>query len=219
MKLTNSFRSDKMNLYRNDRISVKDYFEIREKSEELLEYIDGFVYISPSPSTKHQRVSGNIYMKFRNFLEGKSCEVFHAPFDIELKNEKMEGTKIVIPDLSIICDKNGFTDTRYIGVPDLIVEILSPSNQTHDLITKLNLYMNYGVKEYWIVNPMLNSITVYALNDEEMYIQYDMKTETGSITSKFLLGFSVDLNEIFKKNIEKKMGDKPPCSLNIKTVT
>jgi Uma2 family endonuclease len=200
MKLTNSFRSDKMNLYRNDRISVKDYFEIREKSEELLEYIDGFVYMSPSPSIKHQRVSGNIYMKLRNFLEGKSCEVFHAPIDIELKKEEIEGTKIVIPDLCIICDKSGFTDSRYVGVPDLIVEILSPSNQSHDLITKLNLYMNYGVKEYWIVNPMLNSITVYAFNDEEMYIQHDMKTEIGSITSKFLLGFSVDLNEIFQEN-------------------
>jgi Uma2 family endonuclease len=189
-------RSGEMNLYRSDRISVEDYFEIREKSEELLEYIDGFVYMSPSPSIKHQRVSGKLFNKFANFLEGKPCEVFHAPIDIELKNDKMVDTKIVIPDISIICDKTGFTDTRYIGVPNLIVEILSPSNQSHDLITKLNLYLNYGVKEYWIVNPMLNSVTVYALNDEEMYVQHDMKTEIGLITSKFLPGFAVDLKEI-----------------------
>jgi Uma2 family endonuclease len=188
-----------MNLYRNDRISVKDYFEIREKSEELLEYIDGFVYMSPSPSIKHQRISGNLYVKFRNFLEGKPCEVFHAPMDIELKNEKVDGTKIVIPDLSIICDKSGFTDSKYIGVPTLIVEILSPSNQTHDLITKLNLYMNYGVKEYWIVNPMLKSVTVYTLNDEEMYLQHDIKTEIGSITSNILSGFNIELKEIFQE--------------------
>ena len=186
-----------MSLYRNGRISVEDYFEIREKSEDLLEYIDGFVYMSPSPSIKHQRISGKLFNKFANFLEGKPCEVFHAPVDIELKNIKMDDTKFVIPDLSIICDKTGFTDARYIGVPNLILEILSPSNQTHDLITKLNLYMNYGVQEYWIVNPMLNSVTVYALNDEEMYEQHDMKTEIGYITSKFLLGFSVDLQEIF----------------------
>lgn len=185
------------NLYRNDRISVKDYFEIREKSEELLEYIDGWVYMSPSPSIKHQRISGNLYIKFRNFLQGKNCEVFHAPVDIELKNERMEGAKIVIPDLSVICDKSGFTVSRYIGVPNLIVEILSPSNQTHDLITKLNLYMNYGVNEYWIVNPMLNAVSVYALNEEEMYVQHDMKIEIGSITSKFLSGFSMDLKDIF----------------------
>ncbi|WP_442598606.1 Uma2 family endonuclease [Neobacillus sp. D3-1R] len=188
-----------MSLYRNDRISVKEYMEIRESSDELLEYIDGYVYISPSPTIKHQRISGKLFMKLANFLKGKHCEVFHAPIDIELKNEKMEGTKIVIPDLSIICEKTGFTDTRYVGVPDLIVEILSPSNQTHDLITKLNLYMNYGVKEYWIVNPMLNSISVYALNEEALYVQHDMKTEIGSITSKFLPGFRVDLGEIFQE--------------------
>jgi Uma2 family endonuclease len=190
-------RSDEMSLYRNDPISINEYFEIRESSDELLEYIDGFVYMSPSPSTKHQRISGRLFIKFSMFLEKKPCEVFHAPFDIELKNEKMEGTKIVIPDLSIICEKSGFTDARYVGVPNLIVEILSPSNQTHDLITKLNLYMDYGVKEYWIVNPMLDSVTVYALNDEEMYVQHDMKTEIGRITSKFLPGFSVNLSEIF----------------------
>jgi Uma2 family endonuclease len=186
-----------MNLYRNELVSVTDFFEIREKKEEIFEYIDGFVYMSPSPSTKHQRVSGNLFIKFSNFIEGKSCEVFHAPFDIELKNESMEGTKIVVPDLTLICDKSGFTESRYIGVPNLIVEILSPSNQSHDLITKLNLYMTYRVKEYWIVNPMLNSVTVYALNNEEMYIQHDMKTDNGRITSKFLNGFSVDLQEIF----------------------
>ncbi|WP_368659435.1 Uma2 family endonuclease [Metabacillus halosaccharovorans] len=186
-----------MNLYINESMSIDDYFKIREKSEHLLEYIDGFIYMSPSPSTKHQRISSKLHIKLGNFLAGKHCDVFHAPFDIELKNEIIEGTKIVIPDLSVICEKRGFTESRYIGVPNLIVEILSPSNQSHDLITKLNLYMNYGVKEYWIVNPMLHSITVYALNDESMYDQHDMKTRNGIITSKFLVGFKIDLEEIF----------------------
>ncbi|RSK25695.1 Uma2 family endonuclease [Bacillus sp. HMF5848] len=182
-----------MNLYPKDYVSVDEYFKIRESSEDLLEYIDGTVYLSPSPSTRHQRISSRLHIKLGMFLEGKQCEVFHAPFDIELKNEEMEGTKIVIPDICVICDKNGFTDQRYVGVPDLIVEILSPSNQSHDLITKLNLYMNYGVKEYWIVNPMLNTITVYSLNNEKMYEQHDMKTIVGRVSSKFLEGFQIDL--------------------------
>ncbi|GAA0615335.1 hypothetical protein GCM10009001_35790 [Virgibacillus siamensis] len=54
----------------------------------------------------------------------------------------------------------------------MVVEILSPSNQSHDLVTKLNIYMNYGVKEYWIVNPMLDTITVYTLNDDKKYEQH-----------------------------------------------
>ncbi|WP_373558584.1 Uma2 family endonuclease [Bacillus sp. FJAT-45350] len=66
----------------------------------------------------------------------------------------MDGTKIVIPDLSGICDKSGLNENRYVGVPTVIFEIISPSNQSHDLVFKLNLYMEYGVKEYWIVNPL-----------------------------------------------------------------
>lgn len=186
-----------MHQYPNDSMSVNEYFQIRENSDALMEYIDGFVYMSPSPSTKHQRISRKLEIKLENALEGTSCELFHAPYDIELRDESIEGTKIVIPDISIICDKSGFTDDRYIGVPGLIVEILSPSNQSHDLITKLNLYMNYGVKEYWIVNPMLNAVTVYALNDENMYEQHDMQINEGDVTSKLFNGFRVDLASIF----------------------
>ncbi|WP_261854392.1 Uma2 family endonuclease [Clostridium folliculivorans] len=131
------------------------------------------------------------------YLQGKTCEVFSAPYDIELKKAGIEGTKIVIPDLSIICDKNGFTETKYIGVPSLIVEILSQSNQSHDLITKLNLYMKYGVKEYWIINPMLESVTIYTLNDEDMYEQLNMKTSIGAVKSKVLENFTLDLKDIF----------------------
>lgn len=188
-----------MGLYRTGFVSVDEYFKIRENNEELLEYLDGFVYMTPSPSTQHQRISRKLLIKFDTFLEGKPCEVFHAPFDIQLKNENMEGTKIVIPDLSVICDKSGFTDAKYVGVPNVVVEILSPSNQSHDLITKLNLYMDVGVKEYWIINPMLHTITVYSLNDDEMYEQHDIKTDIGNITSKFLEGFRVDLDYIFNE--------------------
>jgi Uma2 family endonuclease len=185
-------------LYQKKPMSVQEYFIIREKSEDLLEYIDGMVYMSPSPSTAHQRISRKLLIQLDHYLTGKTCEVFHAPFDIELKADNSEEAKVVIPDLSVICDKSGFTESRYIGVPTLIVEILSPSNQSHDLITKLNLYMKAGVKEYWIVNPMLHSVTVYSLNEEGLYEQHDIKTEGGMIKSKILDGFSVDVNGIFE---------------------
>lgn len=186
-----------MALANNISVSFEEYLKMREESDKLLEYIDGIVYMAPSPSTKHQRISSRLQIKMGIYLQGKSCEVFDAPYDIELKKDGIEGTKIVIPDLSVICDKSGFTEARYVGVPSLIVEILSPSNQSHDLITKLNLYMKYGVKEYWIVNPMLESITVYILNNEGMYEQLDMKTSVGSVKSKVLESFTVDLEEIF----------------------
>lgn len=108
----------------------------------------------------------------------------------------MDGAKIVIPNIRVICDKRGFTEARYVGVPKLIVEIFSSSNQSHDLVTKLNIYMNDDVSEYWIVSPMLNTITIYALHDEAMYEQHDIETDTRIITSRFLDGFCVALETI-----------------------
>ena len=181
---------------KNTKLSYEAYLELREKSDNILEYIDGIVYMSPSPS-KNQRISSKLHAKLYNILEGKSCEVFHAPFDILLKNDDIEGEKLVIPDLSVICDKSGFTDNKYIGVPSLIIEILSPSNQSHDLVTKLNIYMKYGVKEYWIVNPILNTVMLYTLNQDKMYDQSIVKTETGIVKSKFFEEFEVDIEELF----------------------
>lgn len=184
-------------LVKNIKLSYQDYLKLREKSDNILEYIDGIVYMSPSPSTKHQRISSKLHAKLYNLLEGKNCEVFHAPFDILLKKDDIEGEKLVIPDLSVICDKSGFTDNQYIGIPSLIIEILSPSNQSHDLVTKLNLYMKYGVKEYWIVNPILNTVMLYTLNEDNMYEQSIVKTETGIVKSKLLENFEVDIEQLF----------------------
>lgn len=186
-----------MSLPEENFITIEAFYQMREAADSLLEYIDGVVFMSPSPSTKHQRVSGRLHAKLFNFLEGKDCEVFHAPFDIELRSKNMDGNKVVIPDLSVICDKSGLMENKYVGVPFLIMEILSPSNQAHDLVFKLNLYMQYGVKEYWIINPMLNIVQVYVLDDEGQYQQMDALKEKGTIQSNVLKGFELKLEELF----------------------
>jgi Uma2 family endonuclease len=186
-----------MSLPQENFITLDEFYKMREETDSLLEYIDGAVYMSPSPSTQHQRISMRLSTRLFNYLEGKECEVFHAPFDVELHNEKMDGNKIIIPDLSVICDNNGLLENKYVGVPTLIIEILSPSNQSHDLVFKLNLYMQYGVKEYWIINPMLNAVIVYTLNNEGQYQQMEALKEKGMIKSEVLKGFQVKLEEIF----------------------
>lgn len=178
-------------------VSLEEFYTMREKTDNLLEYVDGMVFMSPSPSIHHQRVSGRLHSKLFNFLDGKDCEVFHAPTDIELQRDDIEGNKIIIPDLSIVCEKIGFTDNKFVGVPTLIVEILNPSNQSHDLVFKMNLYMQYGVKEYWIINPMLNVIQIYTLDDNGQYQQMDVGKGTGIVESRVLQGFQVRLEEIF----------------------
>ena len=185
-----------MGLPQKERISLEEYYRMRETSDRLLEYIDGIVYMSPSPSTKHQRTSMRLSSTLFAFLQGKPCEVFSAPFDVELQRDEVKGNTIVIPDLSVICDKTGLTEQKYIGVPAVIIEILSPSNQSHDLVTKLNLYMQYGVKEYWIVNPISDSILIYVLNDNGEY-ELDIPPATGTAHSIVLDGFAVNLTDLF----------------------
>ncbi|MBT2757969.1 Uma2 family endonuclease [Mesobacillus foraminis] len=185
-----------MSLPEDKRLTLEQFYRLRENRDEILEYVDGVVYMSPSPSTKHQRISGRLHAQLFNLLDGGNCEVFHAPFDIELKSKEVEGKKIVIPDLSVICEKEGLEESKYVGVPTLIIEIISPSNQAHDLVFKLNLYMQYGVKEYWIVNPIINTIQVYTLVDGE-YRQKDVAKEKGMIESAILPKFRVDLERVF----------------------
>lgn len=187
-----------MSLPQEKTITIEEFYKAKENTDKILEYIDGIVYMTPSPSTKHQRVSGRLHANLYNFLEGSDCEAFLAPFDIELYNEKIEKNKVVVPDLSVICNKSGLEDDRYIGAPDLIIEVLSPSNQAHDLVLKLNLYMQYGVKEYWIVNPILNIVQIYVLNEEGQYYQVDALKEKGLASSEILKGFTVDIEKLFK---------------------
>lgn len=185
-------------------ITIAEYNKLRENSESRLEYIDGIVYMTPSPSTRHQRISSRLHAKLFNFLEGKECEVFPAPFDIELRTadddqrDQTDKTKVVIPDLSVICDKTKLGENKYVGSPEIIIEIISPSNQAHDLVKKLNLYMQHGVKEYWIVNPLLNTVQIYGLNEEGQYHQVEVFKETGIAHSEILKGFSINLEEMFK---------------------
>lgn len=178
-------------------LTLEEFYQLRERSEHLLEYIDGMIFMSPSPSTKHQRISGRLHAQLFQLLDGSDCEVFHAPYDIELRNEKIDGTKIVIPDLSIICDKEGLYEEKYIGVPTIIFEIISPSNQSHDLVFKLNLYMQYGVKEYWIVNPILNTVQVYVLDEKSQYRLQEVAKDKGNVQSTILTTFKVDIEKLF----------------------
>ncbi|SET07134.1 Endonuclease, Uma2 family (restriction endonuclease fold) [Oceanobacillus limi] len=179
------------------KISLEEFYRMREETNQLLEYVDGVVFMSPSPSTAHQRISGKLHAELFNYLEGKECEVFSAPYDIQLHRDDLNEDLIFIPDISVICDKKGFQDSKYVGVPALIMEILSPSNQSHDLVVKMEAFMKYGVKEYWIINPMLEVIQIYNLNDSGVYEQTEVMKEKGTIQSKVLEGFEVKLGDVF----------------------
>lgn len=141
--------------------------------DERWELIDGVAWnMSPAPTRKHQGISTNIVREFSNYLKDKDCNIYGAPFDVRLSDGFMEDdsvSTVVQPDISVFCNKKKLDDKGAIGAPDLIVEILSPSTAAKDLREKFYLYEKVGVKEYWIVDPVNETLTVYVLDDKGKY--------------------------------------------------
>ncbi len=140
------------------------------EEDDRIELIDGEAYMMAPPSRIHQKVSFEIGRQIGNYLEGKKCEVYPAPFGVRLFEKDVDAPEdvdtIVEPDISVICDKSRLDEHGCKGAPDMVVEVLSPSNLRHDQFVKLNLYQRAGVREYWIVSPENRTVQVYTLKDE-----------------------------------------------------
>lgn len=135
------------------------------------EVFEGIVYDMASPSEIHQTISTELTTILNNYIKSKKgpCRVFHAPFDVKLSDNPLT---IVQPDLMIICDRNKLDGKRCNGTPDFIIEITSPSNAADDYIRKLFYYKNYGVREYWIVDPRRKTVTVNYFEGDIINVQY-----------------------------------------------
>jgi len=136
----------------------EDYYNLPENVR--AELIGGQFYYMAAPSRMHQEILSALHAAIYNYIKsnGGSCKVYPAPFAVKISKEK---DTIVEPDISVICAPDKLTDRGCTGAPDWIIEIISPGNPGHDYIRKLNLYMNSGVREYWIVNPMKSTVNVY----------------------------------------------------------
>jgi Uma2 family endonuclease len=129
------------------------------------EIIQGVAYMMAPPLTVHQRIAGRLFTKLAAFLEGKTCEVFIAPFGVRLFPQKDKSDDTVVePDIVVICDPSKIDERGCNGAPDLIIEILSPSNSRKDRFLKYDLYLKAMVKEYWVVSPEKNEIEVHILD-------------------------------------------------------
>jgi Uma2 family endonuclease len=188
-----------MTILNEKHVTFEEFRKMEDNSEHILEYIDGLVFMAASPSIKHQRISsilqGELYLLLKN---NKKCSVFSAPTDVILQNENTDDTRKVVPDIFVTCNKDGFTKNEYKGTPDLIIEIVSPSNQAHDLVTKLNLYMNHRVKEYWIVNPLLNNVMIYSLDEKNEY-HLNVISDDSLAQSVLFTAFKINTRELFEE--------------------
>lgn len=133
------------------------------------ELYDGQPKAMSSPSDVHQDISMALSAQLYNYLKGKRCKPYAAPFDVRLFEEPGDSPEdvetVVQPDLMVVCDPDKVDRHGIHGAPDLVIEILSESTRKLDRLIKFNLYQKAGVPEYWIVDPTNRTAAVYTLED------------------------------------------------------
>jgi prevent-host-death family protein len=183
------------------KISYEEYMELVESSDQRYELIDGEVYLLASPSFQHQVIVNEIAWHFGNYFRGKPCQPVTAPLDIRLfgiATKFEEDPNVVQPDVVVICDRDKVNeDGRYEGIPTLVVEVLSPSTKSKDMVAKLNLYMKSGVSEYWIVDIKSKAIFKYSFSEKREIEELTILKEEDTIKSTAFEGLELPLKDIF----------------------
>jgi len=178
--------------------SYADY--LKWTFEERVELIKGKVFKMSAPSRVHQKISSYIHIAIGSYLKGKKCDVYAAPFDVRLPRKSKDDkdiTTVLQPDLCVICDKSILDAKGCLGPPDIVVEILSPSNNVTELKNKYEIYLEAGIKEYWVVSPQNKTFLVYTLTDGK-YIPSRLMVAGDVFSSSVLDGFSLDLKDLFE---------------------
>lgn len=163
-----------------------------------MEIISGIPVMMGTPTTTHQRISGELFAQIHDRLKGKPCEVFHAPFSVrpfEREGDRPEHVRTVVePDLTVVCDPGKIDEYGCKGAPDLIIEILLPSTARRDRLEKFDLYQRAWVREYWIVDPDTRTVQVYSL-EEGRYCAPQIFIDT--VKSGVLEDCVIDLRDVF----------------------
>ena len=141
-----------------------DYIEALPEGERA-ELIDGKLYMMASPSVLHQDIITFLTMKIGNCIEehNKGCKLNVSPIAVYINNDKYN---YVEPDLIVVCDPEKRKDKGIFGAPDFVVEIVSPTSIQMDYLRKMIKYANSGVREYWIVDPLIKKTRVYNFETE-----------------------------------------------------
>ncbi len=174
------------------------------KWSDMTELIQGRIFkMSPAPGSLHQKISGELFRQLANFLKGKKCQIFSAPFDVRLpvsstKKADHDIITVVQPDLCVICDSSKIDAKGCVGAPDLIIEILSSSTSSKDLHEKFDVYEEAGVKEYWVIHPQEQTLLIYTLNAIGKY-EGVLKpyVRTDRVSPLTLPGLTLSLEEVF----------------------
>jgi len=193
--------------YHVNRYSYADYLTWAD--DVMREIIDGIVYVFSAPVKKHAKVVITFLKRALIFIDKRKekgkCEIYTAPFDVRLpKDGETADNKIfdvVQPDIIVVCDPSKLDDKGCIGAPDLIVEVSSPSTSKRDLNLKFSLYERAGVKEYWVVYPKEEALSVFILQPDGKYddgTTYQVLFDTTKVPVQTLEGLVIDLKDLFE---------------------
>ena len=179
--------------------SYADY--LSWQMDEMVELIRGKVFrqAAAAPRRIHQEVSMVLSNTLYQFLKGKTCKVYVAPFDVRLpvsSRKHKDIDTVVQPDLCVVCDREKLDELGCVGAPDLIIEILSPGNNKKELQLKYEVYESSGVKEYWVIHPDERTLLIYNLEGGK-YQPSRLFTMGDRVKSQALAGFELDLDEVF----------------------
>ena len=153
--------------------TLKDYSLLPE--DERWELIDGILIRMEAPSVEHQSICTFLAAQLYRFTEEEEscpCYVLTSPCDVQLDGDDRT---IVQPDLFVCCDESKLSKQRCVGAPDLCIEILSHSTRSKDQLLKRYKYERAGVKEFWVVDPEYNKITVYCFGRQPEEKTYSMR--------------------------------------------
>ncbi|PYQ28324.1 MAG: hypothetical protein DMF56_16055 [Acidobacteria bacterium] len=178
----------------SSRLTYDDYLNFPNDGKRY-EIIEGELYVNPSPNMKHQRVLLRLARSLADFVETHGLgEVFIAPFDVVLSE-----IDVLEPDVLFIsaARMHILTQANVKGAPDLVVEVLSDGTRRYDETTKRKRYEHFEVQEYWIVDPIDDSVRILRLQGK----QYERIIVGGNITSPLFPGLSLELKKLFAEQV------------------
>lgn len=180
------------------KYSYADYLNWTD--ERRYEIINGVVYDMNAPSRLHQEYVVEFVTVLHTYFRNKSCKVYVAPFDVRLPQKSKRNKDIynvVQPDISIVCDEEKLDEKGCIGAPDMIIEVISPGTSSRDNILKRALYEETGVKEFWLLHPIDQILTVYQL-EKKGYGKPEIYDAYAKVSPGIFPDLEIDLKSIIQ---------------------
>ena len=172
--------------------TAEQYVKLSDQTNRLIEFVDGYVEVLPMPTRRHQVILALLYELFVGFLRPRGGKVLFAPLRLQVHpNIYREPDLLLLLDANDLRNQNAF----WLGA-DLVIEIVSPDDPERDTKIKRADYAEAGIPEYWIVNPLDETITVLTLHDDA-YTEHGIFHRGETATSALLDGLTASVDAVF----------------------